>query len=563
MEKPKLKILMVSEASFLSSGFSIYTKEILSRLHKTNKYNIAEFASYGLVNDPRDKQIPWRYYANAVKEDDPRYKEYNSRGDNQFGRWRFEKVLLDFRPDVVIDIRDYWMSAYQALSPLRKYFHWILMPTVDSAPQQEEWIDTFLSADSIFTYSDWGAQVLKDQSSGRINYIDTVSPGVDLSVFKSRTKEEKTNIKSIMGIPPDSIVFGSVMRNQKRKLIPELIVSFRKALDILQETNPKLGSKTYLYLHTSFPDAGWDLPELLKEHRLANRVFFTYLCKKCGSIKSNVFSGPIVACSKCLEKSMGFSSVTNGISVNQLSEIYGMFDAYIQYSICEGFGCPQTEAGASAIPIITVDYSAMCDIVKKLEAIAIKPASYFKELETKAIRVYPDNNQLADEIVKMVNMDEKDREIIGNKTRLLTEKYYNWNDIAKRWENHLDKIDASYRSDWNTNPISLPIVPSNTYFPQPHQNIDAIMNICDNNIQNPDMLSSMIMLNLMQNTDYGFSMHGININKHSFDDITEFANTLINNMNQSEIVRFNGTKFQDDFIQYAEIKASTINELRI
>lgn len=157
----KLKVLMCSEASFLSSGFSIYAKEILSRLHATNKYEIAEFASYGAVNDPRDTQIKWKYYANIVSDKDPRHKEYASRTDNQFGRWRFEKVLLDFKPDVVIDVRDYWMSAYQGLSPLRKYFHWILMPTVDSEPQQETWLDTYLNADAIFTYSDWGADVLK------------------------------------------------------------------------------------------------------------------------------------------------------------------------------------------------------------------------------------------------------------------------------------------------------------------------------------------------------------------------------------------------------------------
>ena len=161
---------MCSEASFLSSGFATYTKEILSRLHQTNKYHIAEFASYATVNDSRDKDIPWRFYANAVKDDDPRYKEYMSRTENQFGRWRFEKVLLDFKPDVVIDIRDYWMSYYQKISPLRKYFHWILMPTVDSEPQQEDWIDTFLDADAIFTYSDWGAEVLNKQSSNKINY---------------------------------------------------------------------------------------------------------------------------------------------------------------------------------------------------------------------------------------------------------------------------------------------------------------------------------------------------------------------------------------------------------
>ena len=248
MNKPKLKILMCSEASFLSSGFGTYAKEILSRLYQTNKYEIAEFASYGMVNDPRDKNIPWRYYANAVKDNDSRYKEYMSRPDNQFGRWRFEKVLLDFKPDVVIDVRDYWMSSYQALSPLRKYVHWILMPTVDSAPQQEEWIDTFLSADAIFTYSDWGAEIIKQQSSNTINYIDTVSPGVDLNTFKPLDQE---HIKSQLGVPTNSIIIGSVMRNQKRKLIPELMISFRKVLDILEQDNNILGQNLYLYLHTS------------------------------------------------------------------------------------------------------------------------------------------------------------------------------------------------------------------------------------------------------------------------------------------------------------------------
>ena len=118
---------MVSEASFLSSGFGTYTREILKRLHNTGKYSIAEFACYGRVNDPKDKDIHWRYYANAVGPEDPRSKEYNSSMENQFGRWRFERVLLDFKPDVVIDVRDYWMNSYQQFSPLRPYFHWILM----------------------------------------------------------------------------------------------------------------------------------------------------------------------------------------------------------------------------------------------------------------------------------------------------------------------------------------------------------------------------------------------------------------------------------------------------
>ena len=87
---------MCSEASFLNSGFSIYAKEILSRLYATGKYEIAEFASYAVVNDPKDKDIPWSIYANAVNNADPRHAEYTSRTDNMFGRWRFDKTVVDF-----------------------------------------------------------------------------------------------------------------------------------------------------------------------------------------------------------------------------------------------------------------------------------------------------------------------------------------------------------------------------------------------------------------------------------------------------------------------------------
>lgn len=322
---------MCSEASFVNSGFGKYAYEFLSRLHKTNKYETAEFASYGFVNDPRDKNIDWTYYANAVRENDPRYKEYMSRTDNQFGRWRFEKVLLDFKPDIVCDVRDYWMTHYQPVSPLRPYFHHVLMPTVDSAPQQEEWVDVFLSADAIFTYSDWGAEVLKQQSNNKINYIDTVTPGVNLDIFymkDSKTLRERFNIEQ------DSFVIGSVMRNQKRKLIPELLLSLKQLLNHLSQTNNS--QKVYLYLHTTYPDMGWDIPELLSQYEVANHVLFSYLCKQCGHVECSTFCGTQKICSKCLNKSSAFPSVSQGVSEEQLSDIYNLFDLYVQYSICLG-----------------------------------------------------------------------------------------------------------------------------------------------------------------------------------------------------------------------------------
>jgi hypothetical protein len=37
----KKKILLVNEASYLATGFAVYGHEILTRLHKTDKYDIA------------------------------------------------------------------------------------------------------------------------------------------------------------------------------------------------------------------------------------------------------------------------------------------------------------------------------------------------------------------------------------------------------------------------------------------------------------------------------------------------------------------------------------------
>ena len=57
-----------------------------------------------------------------------------------------------------------------------------------------------------------------------------------------------------MGINPEWKVIGTVMRNQRRKLFPELFEAFGKYLKKTQDKN------TYLYCHTSYPDNGWDLP---------------------------------------------------------------------------------------------------------------------------------------------------------------------------------------------------------------------------------------------------------------------------------------------------------------
>ena len=93
----KKRILLCCEASYLNTGYATYGREVMKRLHQTGKYELAEFASYGEATDPRSGGIPWMFYPNAPQKDNKKeLSEYNSKGTNQFGEWRFEQVLLDF-----------------------------------------------------------------------------------------------------------------------------------------------------------------------------------------------------------------------------------------------------------------------------------------------------------------------------------------------------------------------------------------------------------------------------------------------------------------------------------
>jgi glycosyltransferase involved in cell wall biosynthesis len=551
MSNKKLKILMCSEASFLSSGFGTYAKEILKRLHATGKYEIAEFASYGKVNDPKDVDIHWRYYANAVDDRDPRHKEYNGSMENQFGRWRFERVLLDFKPDIVFDVRDYWMNSYQQFSPLRPFYHWVLMPTVDSAPQQEEWIDTFMHADAIFTYSDFGKDTVLEQSNNQIKYIDTTSPGVDLDTFNIIA--DKKSVKKALGLDENSFIIGSVMRNQKRKLIPELFVSLQKLLNKFKAENNPVGEKTYLYLHTSYPDAGWDLPQLLKEYKVGNRVLFTYSCKNCSFLQPSLFQHPLTFCPRCGQKSFSMPNVSSGVKSQALATIINSFDIYVQYAICEGFGMPQVEAAACGVPIASVDYSAMSDVVRKVNGYPVKINQFFKELETKAIRAYPDNDHLVEILYNYYSLPDFLKEQKRFETRKLTEEHYNWDHIAQKWEKYFDNVKLTgTQGKWSEN---LPILES-IKKPKDGVNIyDFMTHSVSKNMPQHQLASSMILLNMIKDLDYGFAINGIQTEPYDLQKALDVINNLINNNNLAQNAKANQENLRsDDFIQYAHMK---------
>ena len=536
----KKRILFCGEATYLNTGYATYLREVMKRLHATEKYDLAEFASYGELKDPRAKTVPWKFYGN-LPDDESQQERYDSLPTNQFGEWKFESVLLDFQPDIVCDIRDFWMFEHQERSPYRPYFHWVVMPTVDAAPQNEQWLSTFESADAVFSYSDWGHEVLEKESNGSIKCLGSAPPSADAAYIPV---EDKAKHKESMGFEENIKFIGTVMRNQRRKLFPDLFESFRKFLDLSGRND------VWLYCHTSFPDLGWDIPKLLLRYNLSSKVVFTYICNKCGHTFPAFFSDARRKCQACGSFSAGLASVQKGASYDYLASIMNLFDLYIQYANSEGFGLPQVEAAGCGVPVMSVDYSAMSSVVRKLGGTPLKPKALYNELETGCNRAVPDNDYTAQKIEEFFKLSDEDRKSLGKNSRLNFEKYYQWDKTAKKWEDHFDSDEIKPDEEtWKSPPR----------IHQPVNNVPAGLSASQyarwlivNVLGEPEKLNTFFESRLIRDLNYGMFVMGtgdsyLNEDSYKFvrpqfekfekEDAHKMMVNMCNKRNQWEAIR--------------------------
>lgn len=490
------RILFVGEASYLATGFANYHHELLSRLHKLDKYEIAELGAYAEDGDPRNHSVQWKFYPNSPNsQNQAEVDAYNSRTTNQFGEWRFEKTCLEFKPHIICDVRDIWMYEHQERSPFRPYFKWILMPTVDSAPQDEQWISTYLNADAILTYSEFGHKTLCEESSGLIHPQGMACPGVNLEDFPF--VEDKAKAKAEIGLPEDCLIIGTVMRNQERKLYPDLMEAFAKFIAV---NTSEAAKKTYLYLHTGYPDVGWKIPKYLKEFGIAHKVLFTYICHNCGAVFPSFYQDARAVCKNCGGYTASLPGVQFGTTRTQLGKIMGLFDIYVQYAICEGFGIPLIEAAATGSICLAVDYSAMSDIIKEIRGYPLAVQRFFYDSKTYAKRALPDNEHLVAELNSLLSLPKDTTDVIRKQSREAVEKYYSWDTTCKVWENCLDNIDViPEKQSWQapsriTQPVSqIPGGLSNEQFVK-----WAIINIAGR----PELLDNYIALRMTRDLNW-------------------------------------------------------------
>jgi glycosyltransferase involved in cell wall biosynthesis len=540
MKNKKKRILVATDASFLSSGYGIYAKEILSRFHKNENYEVAELACYATVESPQIKNIPWKVYPNAVINKDERFQQYKNNASNQFGSWRFNRILLDFQPDIVLTWTDYWMYNYQEISPLRRHFTWIQMPMIDSAPQKIEWLYTYCNADCILPYTNWAKQTLSNSCGHLINlYPQVANAGINPEEFFPINNKNNHKI-SYFG--EDITVIGSVMRNQKRKLFAELFDVFKNYLDLLKKENKlEQYNKTHLYLHTSYPEEnGWDLPSLLLEYNLLDKVYFSYICRHCNNFLPSKFQGSVISCNRCGNISACLPSVNSGVSTKILNNIYNLFDFYIQYAIAEGFGMPIIEAASAGVPFAVVDYSAMPEIAENLGGYKIRVQKLFREMETNANRAYPDNQDAVQILNVFFNiLTSTDRHNLSIKIREECSKKYTWDNTYQVWLSCIENnTEQNQKIPWNSSKVYSTDQGQNSV-PDSLNYKEFVKYICDNIIKEPYLFNTAPIQNLVKDLNFKLNCGGGMITNIDYKKAVEILENHLNNKIVSENARHN------------------------
>jgi glycosyltransferase involved in cell wall biosynthesis len=309
MSKSKgvIRVLWLSDSPLVASGFGRVTREITTRLAKVPGMEVA-CIGWSYDGWPYDRnRFPFDIYPARGTPHDPEH---------------FERVIHDFKPDVVITLGELWMLDWLPTLPVRRQFKWIGYFPLDGGPFYPPWEPMLKDVDELVAMSEFGRQVFQEGLPSR--RIHLIHHGVDTSVFRPLPDRERLKShKRFQG----KFVVGCVARNQPRKNIPALVKAFASLSSKIENL--------HLYLHMNPCDVGYDIITLLRRHRLEG--------------KADV-NGPDFSLHQALED-------------EQLNRLYNLFDVLALPSTGEGFGLPILEGMAAGVPVVATDYSACSELL--------------------------------------------------------------------------------------------------------------------------------------------------------------------------------------------------------
>lgn len=203
---------------------------------------------------------------------------------------------------------------------------------------------------------------------------------------------------------------------------------------------------------------------------------------------------------------------------------------------------------------MAVDYSAMSEIVRKAKGYPLKVQTKFLELETGAYRVYPDNTYTAEQLFKFLSLPQPIRSKKGFVARKAAEQYYNWDTVAKIWENYFDAVELEgLQGKWDEPQTALSPPDHIPEFTKSFSNEDFVKWLMLEVWREPERLNGHYALSMLRALNYGFEQHGRDIRPLGRQDVFAYVQARVNNKVHAEDARSGRLRLEShDFIEVAQ-----------
>lgn len=301
-----MKILWVSNAPWVGTGYGNQTAIFPRRLKDTLGHGLTIGSFYGLEGSPRKTSDMWVFpvgrdaYSNDVIAKDAEFLE----------------------ADIVITLMDVWVLHNAVTSK----FRWVPWLPVDHDPVPPIVADALETAYQPIAYSQFGVRKLQE-----CGYKPLYVPhGIETDLFKPMDRLEAR--ASLAGCPADTFLVGIVAANKghpSRKAFDQQIRAFAEL--------HKRHSDTMLYLHTEMSGVsdGEYIPRIIE----------------LAGVDTKAIAHPDQ-----------YQYRRGLISQEQMVARYNSFDVLMNATRGEGFGIPILEAQACGTPVIVTDFSSMPEL---------------------------------------------------------------------------------------------------------------------------------------------------------------------------------------------------------
>jgi D-inositol-3-phosphate glycosyltransferase len=404
----KLKLLFYGDAPTVATGFGTVTRNVLTGLHNTGKYDISVLG-VNYWGDPHP--YPFPIWPVGIGSKDP------------YGRQRaFDMMSRDLDFDILFLFQDsFILQSLMAhgLPKLKQNKNFVSVGyyPIDGVPKPE-WIECMNMLDCPVTYTEFAKKESILACPQIADKIKVVPHGINIKDFFPLPEDVTSAFRrQYFGKHSDKFIVTNLNRNQQRKDIPRTLLAFKH----FKQRRPN----SILYLHMATQDQGWNLTEVIKGMGL--------VIGEDVLLPGNNF-GP-----------------NTGYPIEVVNKVYNASDVVMSTTVGEGWGLSTVEAMATRTPILFPNNTALTEIIGANEERGYLVGSGQTPSD---FTVLPNDNEILRPLANVMELVEKLMHIHDNRkeAREKADAAYSWVTSTLRWERDIvpmwDKIIMGAVSSW-------------------------------------------------------------------------------------------------------------------